>query len=51
MELPTAMQVVLDVQLTPFRTVVEWGGSGIDSTDHDVPFHTSARASDRWWRK
>src|SRR5215471_10989495 len=42
LEAPAAMHVVVDVQATPLRKPLPWGGFGVAWIDHRVPFHRSA---------
>jgi hypothetical protein len=42
LEAPAAMHVVVDVQATPLRKPLPWGGLGVAWIDHRVPFHRSA---------
>src|SRR6516164_4359666 len=41
-EAPAAVHVVVDVQATPLRKPLPWGGFGVAWIDHRVPFHRSA---------
>ena len=40
--LPTAMQLDVLVQETPFRLAPEWPSVGVATTDHLLPFQDSA---------
>jgi hypothetical protein len=42
LEAPVAMHVVVDVQATPLRKPLPWGGLGAAWIDQRVPFHRSA---------
>ena len=42
LEAPVAMHVVADVQATPLRKPLPWGGLGVAWIDQRVPFHRSA---------
>src|SRR5262249_61159377 len=39
---PAARHIAGDVQATPLRKPLPWGGLGVAWTDHRVPFHRSA---------
>lgn len=42
LEAPAAIHIVADVQATPLRKPLPWGGLGVAWIDHRVPFHRSA---------